>query len=145
MIRKNIKNCRNLRRNQTDAERKLWSKLRNRQLFGIKFSRQFSVGNYILDFCSPEYKLAIEADGGQHYEDIGKKKDEVRTKELSKSGIEIIRFSDMDILNNIEGVCEAIVKVIEDRKIAPSPLFSPQRGEDIVVGDSFSLLGRRKG
>ncbi len=133
MRRKNIKNCRSLRRNQTDAERKLWSKLRNRQLFGIKFRRQFSIGNYILDFYSPEYKLAIEADGGQHYEDIGRKKDEARTKELSKLGIEIIRFSDVDILNNIEGVCEAIVKVVEDRKISPSPLSSPLRGEEIIL------------
>jgi len=86
-----------------------------------------------LDFYSSEYKLAIEADGGQHYEDIGKKKDEIRTRELSKLGIEIIRFSDIDILNNIEGVCEAIVTVIENRKISPSPLSSPQRGEEIIL------------
>lgn len=143
MRRKNIKNCRNLRRNQTDAERKLWSKLRNRQLFDIKFRRQFCIGNYILDFYSPDCKLAIEADGEQHYEDIGKKKDEIRTKELSKSGIEIIRFSDIDILNNIEGVCEAIVKVVEDRKVSPSPLSSPRRGEDVIVDGSFSPSGRR--
>ena len=118
MRRKNIKNCRSLRRNQTDAERKLWSKLRNRQLFDIKFRRQFSMGNYVLDFYSPEYKLAIEADGGQHYEDIGRKKDEIRTRELSELGIEIIRFSDIDILNNIEGVCVIIQNVIE-KKITP--------------------------
>src|SRR3990167_652076 len=118
---------------RSDAERKLWSKLRNRQLFDIKFRRQFSMGNYVLDFYSSEYKLAIEADVGQHYEDIGKKKDEIRTRELSKLGIEIIRFSDIDILNNIEGVCEAIVTVIENRKISPSPLSSPQRGEEIIL------------
>ncbi len=96
-----------------------------------------------MDFYSPEHRLAIEADGGQHYEDIGKKKDEVRTKELSKLGIEFIRFSDIDILNNMEGVCEEIVKVAENRKSSPSPLSSPQGGEDIVVDDSFSPLGRR--
>ena len=76
------------------------------------------MGNYVLDFYSPEYKLAIEADGGQHYEDIGRKKDEIRTRELSELGIEIIRFSDIDILNNIEGVCVIIQNVIE-KKITP--------------------------
>jgi very-short-patch-repair endonuclease len=85
-------------------------------LAGVKFRRQFSVGKYILDFYSPEYKFGIEADGGQHYEDDGKWKDEMRTKELFKQGIEILRFSDRDILNNAEGVSELIQKKIEKKK-----------------------------
>jgi adenine-specific DNA-methyltransferase len=63
--------------------------LRNRQLDRVKFKRQFPVGGYILDFYSPEYRLGIEADGGQHYGDEGNKRDEIRTKELSKLGIRI--------------------------------------------------------
>lgn len=114
--RTNIDKSRYLRRNQTEAERKLWAILRNRQLVGIKFRRQFSVGKYILDFYSPEYKLGIEADGGQHYENEGKWKDEMRTKELFKQGIEILRFSDRDILNNADGVSELIQKTIEKKK-----------------------------
>ncbi len=103
---------RGLRKNQTDAERILWNALRNRQLYGMKFRRQYSIGNYILDFYSPEYKLGIEADGGQHYVNDVKKQDESRTKELAKIGVQILRFSNIDILNNIEGVCEAIEKTL---------------------------------
>jgi len=121
MKRQNIQICRNLRKNQTAAERKLWSVLRDRQLAGVKFRRQFSIGRYILDFHSPEYKLGIEADGGQHYEAKGRRRDEIRTKELSKLEVQILRFSDRDILNNIDGVYEVIREAIERKKIAPSP------------------------
>ena len=114
MKRKNIDKCRILRKNQTDAERKLWSLLRNRQLTEVKFRRQFPIGRYILDFYSPEFKLGIEADGGQHYENKGKLKDQQRSKELSKLGIRIIRFSDRDILKNLDGVYKMIQQNIEE-------------------------------
>jgi very-short-patch-repair endonuclease len=128
MKRNNILKCRNLRKNQTDAEKKLWSILRNRQLYGVKFRRQFPVGRYILDFYSPEYRIGIEADGGQHYTNTGRTKDDIREKELLKYGITILRFSDRDILNNIEGVCKVIINKIKE---SPSPKnSSPQRGED---------------
>ena len=122
MKRNNIGKRRKLRKNQTDAERKLWSILRNRQLSGVKFRRQFPIGKYILDFYFPEYKLGIEADGGQHYEDKGKKQDGLRTRELAKYGVRIARFSDLDILNNINGVYEIIQGVIKNKKSSsPSP------------------------
>ena len=90
---------------------------------GGKFRKQFSVGNYILDFYSPEFKLGVEADGGQHHEDKGKEKDEVRARELSKLGVEILRFNDNEILANIDGVCEVIQKALSG-KIEP-PHLSP--------------------
>ncbi len=121
MKRKNIGKCRYLRKNQTNAERKLWLLLRNRQLAKVKFRRQFPVDRYILDFYSPEYKLGIEADGGQHYSDKGKVKDELRTGKLAKHGIQILRFSDLDILNNIEGVYAVILKTIEENKEENTP------------------------
>jgi very-short-patch-repair endonuclease len=121
MKRPNVQRCRDLRRKQTDAERKLWSVLRNRQLSGAKFRRQFSLGRYVLDFYSPEYKLGIEADGSQHYEDQGRRRDEQRARELSNLGIQILRFSDRDILNNLEGVCKAIQDTFELKKAIPSP------------------------
>ncbi|MEW6418931.1 MAG: DUF559 domain-containing protein [Nitrospirota bacterium] len=62
MKRNNVDKCRKLRKNQTDAEKKLWALLRNRQVSGVKFRRQFSVGRYILDFYCPEYRVGIEAD-----------------------------------------------------------------------------------
>jgi very-short-patch-repair endonuclease len=121
MKRKNIGKCRYLRKNQTNAERKLWLLLRNRQLAKVKFRRQFPVDRYILDFYSPEYQLGIEADGGQHYSDKGKVKDELRTGKLAKHGIQILRFSDLDILNNIEGVYAVILKTIEEKKEENTP------------------------
>lgn len=120
-VNRNTEKCRRLRKNQTDAEKKLWSVLRNRRLSGTKFKRQFPVGKYILDFYSPEHKLGIEADGGQHYGTEGMERDRLRTGALSKHSIKILRFSDIDILNNIESVCEAILRVIGNRKVGPSP------------------------
>ncbi len=57
---------RELRRNQTDAEKSFWANVRNKQFFGLKFFRQYSIGPYILDFYCPALKLAVELDGGQH-------------------------------------------------------------------------------
>jgi adenine-specific DNA-methyltransferase len=116
MQRKNIERCRDLRKNQTDAEKKLWSVMRDRQLSGVKFRRQAPVGRYILDFYCPQCKIGIEADGGQHYENAGRKRDELRTQELNKLGVEILRFSDHDILTNIDAVFEVIQEAIEMKK-----------------------------
>ncbi len=128
MQRGNIQKSRALRRNQTNAEKKLWDLLRNRQLLEVKFRRQFPVGHYILDFYSPQYRLGIEADGGQHYDEDGKQKDEIRTEELSKFGIKILRFSDYEILNNMEGIVEVIQKEI-GKLIIPPHLDPLPRGE----------------
>ncbi len=105
---------RNNRKKQTDVEILLWQKLRNRQLAGYKFHRQYPVDNYILDFYCLEKKLAIELDGSQHV--VQKQYDEKRTADLQKYGIEIMRFWDNEALQNIEGVLERIVE-----KLALSP------------------------
>jgi adenine-specific DNA-methyltransferase len=129
MKRDNINRCRELRRNLTDGEKKLWRLLRNRQLVGVKFRRQLSIGSYILDFYSPEYMLGIEADGGQHYEDTIRQRDEIRTKELSKLGVKILRFSDRDILNNIDGVFEVIQETLTNKRGNPPHLNPLPTGE----------------
>ena len=103
--------------------------MRNRRLTGVKFRRQFPVGEYILDFYVPEYNLCIEADGGQHYEGVIRQRDEVRTKELTRLGVKILRFSDWDILNDINGVCEIIENSLNER--TPSPQSSPLRVEEV--------------
>jgi very-short-patch-repair endonuclease len=132
MKRKNLPTCRTLRKNQTDAEKKLWSILRSRKLAGAKFRRQCPLGKYILDFYCPELKLCIEADGGQHYEDTGRQQDALRTQFLSGSGVQVLRFSNLEILNNIEGVLEVIRESIESKRARPpSPQSSPRRGEEI--------------
>jgi len=97
-----------LRQKQTDAEKALWAKLRNRQLEGVKFRRQQPVGSYIVDFASFERKLMIEIDGGQHNEDKTKERDTERTARLKETGYRVIRFWNNEALTNLEGVLESI-------------------------------------
>jgi very-short-patch-repair endonuclease len=100
-----------LRKSQTDAERKLWQILRSRQVSGLKFFRQYSIGDYILDFYCPAIRLAIEVDGSQH---IDNKYDDRRTKYLQSKNIFVLRFWNNDVLNNLDGVYRKIVSVVGD-------------------------------
>jgi very-short-patch-repair endonuclease len=102
-----IGNARRLRREVTDAERKLWSILRGRQAL-VKFRRQVPYRSYILDFYSQEARIDVEVDGSQHYTEEGMAKDRIRDAELEADGIEVMRFSDRDVLTNIAGVGEAL-------------------------------------
>ncbi len=79
----------------TDAERLLWSKIRGKQLKGFQFYRQKIIGNYIADFFCPKSKLVIEVDGGQHYSAEGKEKDRMRNDYMKRTGITVLRFSDL--------------------------------------------------
>ena len=97
-----------LRRNQTEAEAKLWMYLKNRQLNGAKFRRQRPVGNYICDFVCLEAKLVIELDGSQHNEKLAKENDQQRTLCLESQGFKVMRFWNNEVLENIEGVVLAI-------------------------------------
>ena len=104
---------RRLRREQTDAERLLWSKLRNRQLRDVKFFRQYSVGPYVLDFYAPKHRLGVEIDGGQHAESDQTAYDENRTAYLGQYQISVLRFWNNDVLNNVAGVVEQITAAVE--------------------------------
>lgn len=95
---------RELRRKQTEAEKLLWQKLRNKQLAGLKFFRQYSVGRYILDFYCPTLKLAVELDGGHHGLPEVAAYDEARSEYLKGLGIEVLRFWNDDVLKEMEGV-----------------------------------------
>jgi very-short-patch-repair endonuclease len=99
---------RELRKNMTNAERLLWSKVRKKQLRGNQFYRQRIIGNYIVDFYCPKAKLIIEIDGGQHYDNDGIKKDRIRDKYIKNQGLKVLRFSDRDIFENLNGVIEKI-------------------------------------
>jgi adenine-specific DNA methylase len=103
-----LTHARELRKNATDAEKLLWQLLRDRQLAGAKFRRQHPLGKYILDFYCHESRLAIELDGGQHAEDDQRQKDSARTEFLENQGIRTIRFWNNEVLNNTEGVLQAI-------------------------------------
>ena len=110
---------RNLRKNQTDVERNLWNILRNRQMRGLKFIRQYSVGTYILDFFCPAKRLAIELDGGQHNEDSNRAHDEARTQYLALEHIRVVRFWNNEVLENIQGVYDKIEQEIKSNPSQP--------------------------
>ncbi len=108
---KNLKQfARELRKNMTDAERLLWTHIRKKQLKGCQFYRQKNIGNYIVDFYCPASKIIIEVDGGQHYSEAGAAKDKTRDDYMASLGFTILRFSDIDVLKNINGVLETIYK-----------------------------------
>ena len=104
---------RRLRKNTTDAEQKVWSILRSRQMVGLKFLRQYSVGPYILDFYCPERRLAVEVDGGQHADMYCQQHDAHRDSYIRELNIRVIRFWNNDVLQNIEGVGERIKEEAE--------------------------------
>lgn len=101
-----------LRREQTDAEKTLWMKLRDKQLEGVKFRRQQPIGPYIVDFVSFGRRLIIEIDGGQHDEENVRAKDERRTAWLEERGYRILRFWNNEVLIDLEGVLERIKEAL---------------------------------
>jgi very-short-patch-repair endonuclease len=107
-----FKRAKELRRNQTEAEVKLWSCLRNHQINRVGFRRQHAIGNYIADFCAPRRKLIIELDGSQHLEQ--KEYDTERTKFLESRGYKVLRFLNNEVLNNLDGVIREIQLTLED-------------------------------
>lgn len=101
------KNAQYLRRNMTKEELHLWCDyLRN---LPVTVKRQRQIGRYIVDFYIPSARLAIEIDGGQHYDDgVNQAHDKARTNYLSKLNITVVRYTNLDIKNNFEGVCEDV-------------------------------------
>lgn len=94
----------------TKQERLLWQFLRKKNINGLKFRRQYPIGKYIVDFICNEKRLIIEIDGGQHNENQNIVYDKERTKYLETKGFKVIRFWNLDIENNIEGVYQEILK-----------------------------------
>ncbi len=105
------RHARNLRREQTDAERVLWFHLKARRLLDAKFRRQHQIGNYIVDFCCLEYALVVELDGSQHMEQT--EQDLKRTQELEQLGFRVVRFWDNEVLTNTEGVLQRVAELLE--------------------------------
>ena len=117
-----------LRKEMTDAERRLWEYLRAGRLEGFKFRRQHPVPHYVLDFCCIECGLAVELDGSQHSEDA----DASRSRHLESQGWRIVRFWNNDVLNNTDAVIEAIWNLLSRPTLSPTPL--PQ-GEGLKQRD----------
>ena len=100
--------ARRLRKEPTDAEKRLWWHLRGRQL-GVHFTRQFQIGDFVTDFACRRLKLAIELDGGQHADNA---EDEERTRLIVAHGYRVVRFWNNDVLQNTDGVLQAIAEKI---------------------------------
>jgi very-short-patch-repair endonuclease len=117
-----------LRQKQTEAEKILWLKLRNRQLDKAKFRRQHCIGSYIVDFACLENKRIIEIDGGQHSQTLTRENDEQRTQWLETAGYHVVRFWNSEVLQNTEGVLEKMKGLLK-QKLHPH-LTSPLKGEE---------------
>ena len=99
---------RDLRVKQTEAEKILWQKLRNRQINGFKFFRQCSIGKYIADFYCSELRLVIELDGSHHYEENVFEYDKIREEFMKSLDIQSIRFNNLDVFKSLDEVMERV-------------------------------------
>lgn len=99
-----------LRNTATDAERLLWQRLKGKQLFGLKFRRQYGVGKYVVDFYCPAEQIVVEVDGDVHYMEAGRQKDARRDAYLRSVGLRVLRFTNLEIRTNISGVLEVILR-----------------------------------
>lgn len=108
-------NRRQLRKKQTEAEKTLWKHLRDKN-FGIRFRRQYSFGRYVVDFYAYQTRLVIEVDGGIHDEPDQKEYDAIRTNYLEKIGCSVLRFTNDQVMNDLDLVINTIRKNITDRQ-----------------------------
>ena len=128
-------NARALRRNSTEAERLLWSELRDHRLVGISFRRQVPIKNFVADFVCHAAKLVIELDGGQHFSDDGESADAARSAVIEAEGFRVLRFSNHDVMTNRTGVLETIAAAVA----APTLALPRRRGrERATAGKSSS-------
>ena len=127
---------RDMRRNPTPAESKLWSILRGSALDGAKFRRQQRLGPFYGDFVFQAARLVVEADGDTHAGDDAETYDARRTAFLEREGYRVLRFSNHDVMGNIEGVAEVIRSALRPSPSHPAapggPLPLPQRGEGLA-------------
>jgi very-short-patch-repair endonuclease len=130
-VRGSVPRARALRRHETEAEHRLWSLLRNRQLEGYKFVRQLPIGPFFADFACREAALVVELDGSQHADSTG---DADRTKYLNEQGYSVLRFWNNEVLTNGRGVADTILAAIAGhpspgQRFAPATLSPEGRGE----------------
>jgi very-short-patch-repair endonuclease len=121
-----ISRARHLRRNATVAERRLWKRLRRDALEGLSFRRPDTIAPYVVDFFCPSAKLIVELDGEYFHGDVLRaQRDEARTRSLSERGYKVIRFSNSQVMRELEGVLAAIAAAAG---VAPPSLTLPLEG-----------------
>jgi very-short-patch-repair endonuclease len=114
---RNRTNAKSMRKVMTDGELKLWNAVRAHRLMNLGFRRQFPIGNYIVDFTCPTHKMVVEVDGSQHNETTAINYDRTRTAFLENSGWTVLRFTNDDVLKDIEGVCNHIILTSMERLV----------------------------
>ncbi|HXX74806.1 MAG TPA: endonuclease domain-containing protein [Nitrospiraceae bacterium] len=114
---------RRLRSDMTGPEKRLWSRLRARQLQGVKFRRQHGIGPYIVDFYCPERSLVIEVDGDSHADAEQSQKDQRRDRYLQSIGLSVVRYGNDDIMKNLDGVLEDLQKRLTLGSTPPAPPY----------------------
>jgi very-short-patch-repair endonuclease len=127
-------NARGLRRNSTDAERILWSEVRDHRLNGASFRRQVPIGSYIADFLCHAAKLVIELDGGQHFSDQQETADARRSTTIEAQGFQVLRFSNHDVMTNRAGVLETIAAAVVERAPTLTVPRKRERGQELSAG-----------
>ena len=120
---------RRLRSNMTSPETRLWSRLRARQLQGLKFRRQHGIGPYIVDFYCPEQSLVIEVDGDSHADADQIVRDQLRDKYFQSLGLRVIRYFNNDIVKNLAGVLEDLAGKLASGSTSPRPSLR-RRGKE---------------
>ena len=121
--------ARDLRQSSTEAEQRIWQRLRNRQLGGWKFRRQHPIGPFYADFACLEAGLVVELDGGQHFEPEAIERDERRTAALRQLGFAVLRFDNRQALAETDAVLTAVLQWLEQHRPHPNPL--PPAGEGL--------------
>lgn len=106
--------ARELRKNMTEPERKLWRRLRRKQVLGVVFYRQRPILDFVVDFYAPAAQLVIEIDGGQHWEEDHQERDGRRDESLEQLGLQVLRFSNLDVNQRLDGVMERIYQVVRE-------------------------------
>ena len=101
-----------LRKNMTDAEKILWSRVRRKQVHGLQFYRQRPIASYIVDFYCPKANLVIELDGGQHFASTHRAQDEERDAQLNALGLQVLRFHNRQVLTETDAVMSVIWQVV---------------------------------
>ena len=118
-------NAKSLRKNMTKEERHLWYDFL--KTLPITVNRQKVIGNYIVDFYIATAKLVIELDGSQHYEPKGLQEDKNRDEFLKSNGIKVLRYSNLDVNKNFEGVCQDILNNINTSSVASRQLLLKEK------------------
>jgi very-short-patch-repair endonuclease len=123
----NVVAAKRLRRSQTDAERLLRFRPRDRRLEGLKFKRQMPIHQYVVDLCCSDARLIVELDGGQHA--AQQELDAARTKTLEEMGYLVLRFCNNDVPSNFDGVLETILSTAKQHSPEPPHPNPPPKGE----------------